>query len=410
MLTIRNGKTYVNGGAFDERTLYVKDGHFVSAEEAGEVPDGGVPEEVDASGCFVIPGLTDLHFHGCVGFTVGNGTDEAIETIARYEAASGITQICPATSTAAEDTLTAAAQSACRFAKRQNIGMVTEDDGTDPGPSPTGADPRDPVFASLVGLHMEGPFFSYEKRGAQDPIFLREPDAAMAERLRIASGGLYKIMDLAPELPGADEFILAEKEHAVISLAHSAADYETSVHAMELGVSHMTHLYNGMKGIAHRAPGPVMAAMDCPHVEAELICDGVHVKAPVVRATFRFLGKERIIMISDSLAVAGRPDGVYLFGRQPVRKEGKLCTLEGTDTIAGSCANLMQGMVNAVREMGIPLSDAVLCAAENPVRCLGLSEQFGTLDPGKWASFVLLDENDLSVRAVYNRGVKIPVE
>ena len=97
-------------------------------------------------------------------------------------------------------------------------------------------------------------------------------------------------------------------------------------------------------------------------------------------------------------------------GRQPVRKEGKLCTLEGTDTIAGSCANLMQGMVNAVLEMGIPLSDAVLCAAENPVRCLGLSDQFGTLDPGKWASFVLLDENDLSVRAVYNRGVKIPAE
>ena len=334
MLKIIHGKTYVKGGAFDERTLYVNDGHFVPGE--GNALPGGPEEILDAAGCFVIPGLTDLHFHGCVGFTVGNGTDEAIEAIARYEAESGVTQICPATSTAAEDTLMTAACAAARFAKRQGIGMVTEDDGIDPGPSPTGADPKDASFASLVGLHLEGPFFSYEKRGAQDPIFLHEPDAAMAERLRLASGGLYKIMDVAPERPGADAFILAEKEHAVISLAHSMADYETSVHAMELGVSHMTHLYNGMKGIAHRAPGPVMAAMDCPHVEAELICDGVHVMGPVVRATFRFLGKERIIMISDSLAVAGRPDGIYLFGRQPVRKQGKLCTLEGTDTIAGS--------------------------------------------------------------------------
>ena len=398
MLAVKNGKTYVSGGSFGAKNLFVENGRFVPG-------NGNAAEVLDASGCYVIPGLTDIHFHGAVGVDVVDGTDEAFETLAKYEAVSGVTQICPANDTESEEVLTEMAKCAYRFAYRQNIGMLQET-AEDPGASENGADPSDPAYASLVGLHLEGPFFCYEKRGAQNPAFLRDPDVAMAERLRHASGALFRIMDLAPELPGSDAFIQAEKEHGVISFAHSAAGYDIARHAMELGITHMTHLYNGMMGIAHRAPGPVMAAFDMPFVHSELICDGVHVKDPVVRATFRLLGRERVIMISDSLRVAGRPDGEFEFCGRRVIKKGNLCTLED-GTIAGSCANLMQGLQNAVRVIGIPIADAVLAAAENPIREIGLFDSFGSLDEGKWASFVLLDENDLSIRAVVNRGVRI---
>lgn len=341
-------------------------------------PQSGDSRVLDATDCYVIPGLVDLHFHGCRGEDFSDATPDGLQVMADYELSRGVTYICPAGMTLGEDQLMRICRNAAEHRKHAAHG------------------------AELVGIHLEGPFLSEAKKGAQNGAYLHAPDAAMLHRLQEAAGGLVKLVTLAPELPGSLEFIHAA-EGITVSIGHTTADYETACMALDAGARHVTHLYNAMPPFTHRAPGVIGAAFDRPDTRVELICDGVHIHPSVVRATFRLFGAERVILISDSLRAAGMPDGQYTLGGQDIIVKGNRGTLMDGVTLAGSVTDLMGCLRQAV-QFGIPVADAVRAASYNPAQVLGILDRAGSLEGGKEASLVLLNREDLSVRAILFRG------
>lgn len=334
---------------------------------------------IDASGCYVIPGLIDLHFHGCCGEDFSDATPEGLQMIADYELKNGITYICPAGMTLPEEQLIHICENALNHKNTSESG------------------------AELIGINLEGPFLSEAKKGAQNSDFLRSPDLELLKRLQEISRGLLKLITIAPEQPGALDFI-HKAENITISVGHTAADYETTAAAFSAGARQVTHLYNGMLPLHHRNPAVIGAAFDFPETKVELICDGIHIHPSVVRATFQLFGKERVILISDTLRAAGMPDGQYTLGGLDVVVEGKRAVLaDSSDTLAGSASNLMDCLKTAV-SFGIPLADAVRAATYNPAQALGVDDRIGTLDAGKDATMLILNQEDLSIRKIIFHG------
>ena len=364
------------GQVFDLQEGFVKrdvcfDGRLLSNSSS----DG---KSYDAEGCYVIPGLTDVHFHGCKGYDFSDADPHGLEVMAQYELSRGVTQICPAGMTLLEDQLTRVCQVAAAHKAADKPG------------------------AALCGINLEGPFLSMAKKGAQNGDWLHAPDVAMLRRLIAASQGLVKLVSLAPEEPGAMEFIEEMESEVTISLAHTTADYDTAMEAFRLGARQVTHLFNAMPAFTHRAPGVVGAALDTPLCNVELICDGVHIHPSVVRAVFKMFGAKRVILVSDTMRAAGMPDGDYTLGGQAVKVKGKYATLADEGTLAGSVTDLMNCMRTAV-SFGIPLADAVRAAAVNPAKAIGIFSRVGSLEPGKRANVVVLDEN-LELKDVFFRG------
>ena len=255
--------------------------------------------------------------------------------------------------------------------------------------------------AELVGIHLEGPFLAAAKKGAQNGAWLRDPDVALLRHLKECSQGLVKLVSLAPELEGAMDFIRGVKDEVSVSLAHTTANYDTAMAAFEAGANHVTHLYNAMPPFAHRDPGVIGAAADSKGAYVEIICDGVHVHPAVIRATFRMMGRERMVLVSDTMRAAGMPDGEYTLGGQAVFVKGNRAEL-ADGTLAGSVTDLMNCMKTAV-SFGIPLEDAVMAAAVNSAKSIGIYDRVGSLDVGKDANVVVLDK-DLNLKAVLFRG------
>ncbi len=371
-----------NGQVFDLKEGFVSrdvctDGTLISKTSG----DGNV---LDAAGCYVIPGLVDVHFHGCVGEDFSDATPDGLQKIADFELSQGVAYICPAGMTLPEDQLTAICRNTAAHRKKNAGG------------------------AEVVGAHLEGPFLCMAKKGAQNGDYLHDPDAAMLERLQKAAEGCVRLVTLAPEQPNSVEFIKAASKMGIhVSLGHTVADYETAKAAFEAGADHATHLYNAMPPLAHRDPGVIGAAWEVPSVMPELICDGIHIHPSVVRLTFGLFGKERMIIISDSLRATGMPDGEYPFGGQMIEVHGNRATILGhPETLAGSVTSLMGCLRQAV-SFGIPVADAVRACTYNPARSIGIDGRAGTLDAGKEASIVLLDEKDLSIKAIVFKGQKV---
>lgn len=374
-MIIKNASVYTEEGRFSDRDIFIEGNSFADREE--EVTD---KTEIDGSGCYAIPGLTDIHFHGCMGHDFCDGTREAIDAMAAYEASVGVTSIVPATMTLSEEMLL----EICKAAKEYREEGSHE------------------KRADLCGINMEGPFVSESKKGAQNGAYIRKPDSAMFEKLNEASGNMVKLLAIAPEIEGAMEFIEKEHDKVVISLAHTAADYDTAIRAFEKGANHVTHLYNAMNPYTHRAPGLIGAAAD-KGAEVELICDGVHIHPAAVRTTFKIFGDDRVILISDSMMAAGLEDGDYQLGGQAVKVVGNRATLKD-GTIAGSVTNLMDCLRTAVLKMGIPMESAVKCAAVNTAKSVGIYDRYGSISSGKTANVVLLKKEDLALQQVVLRG------
>lgn len=225
----------------------------------------------------------------------------------------------------------------------------------------------------------------------------------MLNRLQDLSGNMLRTVAIAPETAGAMDFIRENNSRVNISIAHTAADYDTAKEAIACGASQLTHTYNAMPPFSHRAPGPIGAAADDDHCRAELICDGIHIHPAVVRTTFKMFGDDRIIFISDSMRAAGLADGQYDLGGQNVTVKGNLAVLEDS-TIAGSVTNLMDCVRTAVHDMGIPFASAVKCATVNPAKAVGIYDAYGSLTPGKFANIVILDKN-LDIKTVLHHGI-----
>lgn len=378
MTEIRNVKIFTEQHTFREGSIAIKDGLFAEpAENPGKIIDG--------QGCYAIPGLIDIHFHGCMGYDFCDGTQEALREIARYEASVGVTGMAPATMTLPAEQLEEILSNAAAF---------SADSGKNPGE------------AELLGVNMEGPFISKHKKGAQDDTYIIPSDVELFHRFQRAAEGLVKFIAVAPEVEGALAFVDRVKDEAVVSLAHTNADYDEALAAFQRGASHAVHLFNAMPPFGHREPGVVGAVADSHHVTAELICDGIHIHPSVVRAAFKILGENRIILISDSMRAAGMPDGTYTLGGQAVQVTRGRAVLVSSGALAGSASNLMECMKTSVKEMGIPLETAVACASENPAKRLGEYGRRGSITFGKKADLVLLDR-DLNVKCVMKDGKQV---
>lgn len=375
-MIIKNALVFQEDGTFRTQDISIRDGLF-SDTPCGEV--------VDAAGLCAIPGLTDIHFHGCAGHDFCDADPEGIRAMAAYELKNGITTIVPATMTFSEEILTGICRTAAEYKAWQ--------------------DETAPELAILEGINMEGPFISPAKKGAQNGAYIHKPDAEMFLRLQEVSGGLFRLVDIAPEEDGAMDFIDRLKDQVTISIAHTTADYDTALEAYRRGAAQATHLYNAMPPFHHRNPGVIGAACDSPHVRVELICDGIHLHPSTVRTTFKMFGEDRVILISDSMMATGLEDGDYTLGGQPVKVKGNLATL-ADGTIAGSATNLMDCLRTVVNQMGIPLGTAVKCAAVNSAKAVGLYDRYGSITPGKTANLLLLDR-DLKLQSVYLRGKKV---
>lgn len=376
-MIIKNIQIYGEDKCFSPGELVIKNECF---GEVGEIVSAyGDEEIIDGEGSFAIPGLVDIHFHGCMGYDFSDASSEAVARMAEYEASVGVTSICPATMTLAEEELHRIMKTAGEYQYQGG--------------------------AKLAGVNMEGPFISEKKKGAQASEYIRLCDVGLFRFLQKDAKGLIRLVDIAPENANAMEFIDALKDEVVISLAHTAANYDTALEAFSRGACHVTHLYNAMPPFHHRDPGVIGAALDAEKCRVELICDGIHVHPSVVRATFRMFGSENVILISDSMRAAGLTDGQYTLGGQEVFVKGSRATL-ADGTIAGSVTNLMDCLKTAVLQMGIPLEEAVACASSNPAKEIGIYDSCGSITEGKAADLVLLD-SELNVKAVFVNGKRI---
>ena len=371
---------YQNAMVFGPDFRFHKGGFAVEGGRFSRVLTVGEAEGTDLGGLYVVPGFIDVHNHGNSGKDFSDGDDEGLKTLARYLAKNGVTSFAPASVTLPESQLKTAYESAARFAKAAPAGC-----------------------AVLRGIHMEGPFFSEKKKGAQNGAYLQNPNYEMFLRLNEAAEGLIRIADVAPELPGAIEYIEKVSKICAVSIAHTDANYDQSKAAIAAGVTHITHLFNAMPSFLHRAPGVVGAAAESPWVIAELICDGQHVHESVVRAAFSMFGADRLCLISDALSCCGMPKGEYELGGQKIILDGTVARLkDAPDTLAGSANNLF-GIFRLALSFGIPAEAAVRMASETPARALGVADEVGSIANGKRADFLVLN-GDFSLKTVYLAG------
>lgn len=371
----KNARIFTSDFQFHMGAFEVKDGLF------GAVLPENVPEDaIDLQGATVIPGLIDVHSHGNSGADFSDGDYEGLKKMARFYAQCGVTSFAPASMTLPYDVLAKAFATA--------VELVRE--------APQGC-------ARLMGIQMEGPFFSYKKRGAQNADYLREPDFEAFRKLWEGCNGLVKIVDVAPELPGAAEFVAKAKELCTVSIAHTDCTYDDAKAAVDAGVTHLTHMYNAMPPIHHRNPGAIPAAVENPAVQAEIICDGFHIHPAAVRLAFTMF-KNRMILVSDSGRCAGQPEGTAfdLGGQMGYLRGGVARLADGT--ICCSAANLW-GCLTNILSWNIPEEEAVRAATYNPAKALGVQDKVGSIAEGKYADF-LICAPDYSAKRVFIGGVE----
>ena len=380
-MRVLRGMVYTAGMCFEPGEVTIEGERIEKVEKVGA--DALSEKEAQT---YILPGLVDIHFHGCAGYDFCDGTTEAVRAIASYEMTHGTTTICPATMTLSEELLLGVCAAGAEAAETEVL-----EEGI-------------PLKDVLRGIYLEGPFISEEKKGAQNPAYIRTPDRQMLEKLQQAAKGMIRMVAIAPETEGAMECIRECRDDFRFSIAHTCADYETAKAAMEEGAHHVTHLYNAMPPFTHRKPGVIGAAAENEETRVELICDGIHIHPCVVKSTFKLFGAERMVLVSDSMMATGMEDGEYALGGQPVTVKGNRALLKD-GTIAGSATNLFGCMRTAIR-MGVPKEEAVRAATRNPAEAVGLEEECGMLLAGRRAD-ILITDGEFTLLEVIKSGCAV---
>ena len=370
-------------------TAVVEPGSVAFSDE-GKIAYVGPSEEMpsiagqqdDLGGRIVAPGFMDIHVHGGNGITFGNldRLEHDLRAYSTWVVRFGVTGfLCTVAAEDAESLLATLSQYVGLFEKEQW-----------PGATP-------------LGLHLEGPFLSLEKRGAFNPAWLREPSLAEMEALIRAGKGWVRQVTLAPELPGAPDIAkLLSESGIVVALGHSNEDYKGASAALRGHWGHVTHTFNAQRGFHHREPGVLGAVLASDDVTAELIADGIHAHPGAMKILVRCLGTDRVVLITDAMAGAGLPDGHYsLVGLEVTVKDGRATNADGT--IAGSTGTMDLCVRNVTRLVGVPLAEAVKMASLNPARAIGLNGSLGSLEVGRSANLVLLDQ-DVNIDASVVNG------
>jgi N-acetylglucosamine-6-phosphate deacetylase len=387
--TLFHGARKLDGqGQVDDFWMLV-DGDTITATGSGRIPDGAdsadpvsaglhSAERVDVDGDWLVPGFIDLHCHGGGGHSFDNDAEEILAALATHRA-HGTTR----------SVLSLVANPLAQL--RSSLAVIAE---------LTEADP------TILGSHLEGPFLAEGKRGAHNPAYLRAPLPYELEELIGASRETLRQLTIAPELEGAFEAIDVLVEAGVaVAIGHTEADFALAQESFDRGARILTHAFNAMNGIHHRAPGPIVAAFEDERVTIELILDGLHVHPDVAGMAFR-AAPGRIALVTDAMAAAGASDGDYPLGTLNVTVRDGLAVLRGTDTIAGSTLTLDAALRNAVELAGVHPVDAIAALTAVPARALGLDHRLGRLATGYAADAVILDSG-LHVERVWVNGAVV---
>ncbi len=347
--------------------------------------DNGIIKEIgisdkdglDFSGCVILPGFIDIHIHGCNLADATDGKADSVANMSKWLAKNGITSFCPTTMTLPADIL------------RKSFGYIADTMGKEEG-------------AYIHGINMEGPFIAPEKKGAQDGAHIINPDYGLFCELNSICP--VKVVDIAPERDGAKEFTEKASKICSVSAAHTTADYAKGKEAFGWGVSHATHLYNAMSGLGSREPGLVGAVLDSEEIFAELICDGIHISPATLRITFKALGENRTVVISDATMSAGLEEGEYLLGGQKIYKTDAARLADGT--LAGSSTNLFEEFHNLIK-FGIPLKQAIKSVTINPAKAIKADKITGSIEIGKNADLLILSEDFSEIKGVFVKGIRV---
>jgi N-acetylglucosamine-6-phosphate deacetylase len=376
-LLITNCRLYDAETAEPGCCVLVRDGRIADVGPAGQAD-----EVLDAGGRILAPGLIDVHIQGAGGADVLDATPRALQTISRTCARFGVTGFLATTVYKPGQ-------------ENRHLKVAAECVGQDLG------------GARLLGVHLEGPFISPQKKGMISPQCISEPDPEVLRDIYALLGSGLTMMTVAPELPGGFEIIKALVGRGTIaSFGHSNATYEQAVRGFEAGITHVTHLFNAMPPLHHREPGPLAAIFERPDVTCQVITDGVHIHPSVLRLAYRQLGPERFVTITDGMQAMSLPDGRYVYnGIDYETKDGTARYEDGT--LIGTALGLNSMLARLTRFTGCPMSVAIETATRNAAGVLGLAAMRGSISTGRDADLVIL-EDDLAVHATIVAGRVVP--
>ncbi|RUT29222.1 N-acetylglucosamine-6-phosphate deacetylase [Paenibacillus zeisoli] len=337
---------------------------------------------IDAKGAYVLPGFIDIHVHGGMQEDFTDSTQDSLDTITRFHAGQGTTAMLATTMTTPRVVLD-------RVLEEVHIYKS-----------------KDMPYAQLEGIHLEGPFISPKWPGAQNPEHIVPPNKEWIDEWETKYPGLIKQVTFAPEREGAHDLIRYLRSKGIVAAAgHTDATYEEIMAAIEVGLHHSVHMFNAMTPLHHRKPGAAGAILSSPQISAEIIADGIHVHAAAISIIAKLKTAENFILITDAMSAAGLGDGEYMLGDLPVVVEGHVCTLkESPGTLAGSTLTMIRGFRYLVQQVGLSVEHASKMASGNPAKLLRIEPRTGSIETGKQADLLLVDQENLELQKVWIKG------